>query len=77
MYSRVILNAILSSVGIDARTETFAIQIEFMTVVSASTLRLFQHQLKTFFLFQRSFIYSHCNSGLAVTFVTLVTLILF
>ena len=51
MYSRVILNAILSSVGIDARTETFAIQIEFMTVVSASTLRSFQHQLKTFFYF--------------------------
>ena len=36
------------------------------TVVSASTLRSFQHQLKTF-LFQRSFIYQHCNSGLAVT----------
>jgi len=27
-------------------------------------------------VFQRSFIYWHCNNGLAVTFVTLVTLIL-
>ena len=47
------------------------------TVVSASTLWSFQHQLRTFFISTILYLLALCNSGLAVTFVTLVTLILF